>query len=201
MYFYMNKYVIISSERSFHGLIPPSLPNMNQQVRVGAPLTVSLLRLSARQTRQTLRPDQSDLTGAPAAQNAVYAVRGEQGRGFTALPLAAVVDIFLKLATHVVGAWVRVSGTPVGLQLSPGVSAALPLLCACASSGGRRGVFTGTVLSSVRVPLFPLSLLCHALARNDGQRLERRALLSSLPGTSPLRALSRRACLLLLLRV
>lgn len=91
-------------------------------IRLQRKLTVSrLVELpSARQPRQTLRPYQPDLTGAPAAQYAVYAVRREQCRGFTALPLGPIVDVFLELTAHVVAArvcllWV----TPVSLPLSP----------------------------------------------------------------------------------
>ncbi len=90
-------------------------------------LTVSCLfeLPSAGQTRQTLRPYQSDLTGTPAAQNAVYAVGGEQRRGFTALPLAPVVDIVLKLTAHVDASVRLVSVTPVSLPLSPSLSLSL----------------------------------------------------------------------------
>ena len=80
---------------------------------------------SAGQTRQTLRSDQPDLTGAAAAQNALYAVRGEQRRGLAALPLAPVVDVFLELAVHVDALVRLVSVTPV--TFSPLLSLSLSL--------------------------------------------------------------------------
>ena len=82
-------------------MLPATHPLINFPTLVKLTVRRLVVLPSAGQTRQTLSPYQSDLTGTPAAQNAVYAVRGEQRRGFTALPLAPVVDIFLELTAHV----------------------------------------------------------------------------------------------------